>query len=209
MEGPLDFTGYRYIQFDLQNVGGLATVGLFIESNYQWTEATPIAAVANQKTYTFDLTLPTWKTAASNWQYSVPVNNLGFIQRMGIIFYSTTGANFAYVDNVRKCLSGTPSTSTASPTRSPVVLATATPSPVVLPTTTATTTRSPVVLPTTTATPAPSTSGVRRFPLSGIYCPFTNHFIYRAQVLALCTLVELASARMVVSITTQVPICTI
>ena len=102
MEGPLDVTGYRYLQFDLGNAGGLTTIGFFVESN-TFTESSPQTVISGQGTYTFDLQALTWKSANSGWSYNSAVQSLGSIQRIGILFYETTGSNTAYVDNVRKC----------------------------------------------------------------------------------------------------------
>ena len=102
MEGPLDVTGYRYLQFDLGNAGGLTTIGFFLESN-TFTESSPQTVISGQGTYTFDLQALTWKSANSGWSYNSAVQSLGSIQRIGILFYETTGSNTAYVDNVRKC----------------------------------------------------------------------------------------------------------
>ena len=79
---------------------------MFIDSN-TWTESASQYVPSGQQTITFDMQAYTWKTQYSNWQNNQQVQSINSISKIGLMFYNAQQGS-AYIDNVRKCLSGAP-----------------------------------------------------------------------------------------------------
>lgn len=102
LERPLDLSQAPILEFDLFNPGAAIEVAIALStgSSWEWHESTSALLKQGAQTIAFDLTSNQYKTARSNWAFTVAVDKPVETQRLALIIIpASDGA--VYLDNLR------------------------------------------------------------------------------------------------------------
>ncbi|HEY3288788.1 MAG TPA: cellulase family glycosylhydrolase [Anaerolineae bacterium] len=96
----LNLSRTTQLAFDLYNdTGSAESVGIAIRAGNQWQESRASALKPDANAVSFDLTQPTFKTAATNWQYSSVLSGLDAVTELAIVIYPNRSGS-VYMDNL-------------------------------------------------------------------------------------------------------------
>ena len=119
-ERPLDLSASHFLEFDLFNPGAASGVTVSISTGeaWEWFESAVIPLEEGLQTVSFDLTSQNYKSAASNWELTAPLNNLDHTQRIAVLIFPLEPGS-VFIDTLRlsESASGTlPSANQPAPT---------------------------------------------------------------------------------------------
>ncbi len=124
-ERPLDLSASHFLEFDIFNPGAASGVALSVSTGetWEWFESAVVPLEQGAQTISFDLTAQNYKSAASNWALTAPLNNLDHTQRIAVLIIPLEPGS-VFIDTLRlsESASGTlPSAALPEPTPTPIV----------------------------------------------------------------------------------------
>ncbi len=97
-----DWSEKENLSFNLYNPSDVSYVAAAVSTgpNWDWHEFTQQALTSGWNDIDIDLTSSTWKSEATNWQYTGTIANLNDVKRLSIGIFSYTTAGSVYIDNI-------------------------------------------------------------------------------------------------------------
>ncbi len=102
LDRPLHLSDAQTLAFDLYNDDGAAqAVGIAFRSGPErrWQESAPEPVKPGPNAVQFDLTQATYKSAQTNWQYSVTLQSMNDVQSLAVVVYPAK-AGSVYIDKL-------------------------------------------------------------------------------------------------------------